>query len=63
VEIAYYQFCEEAQHITNTFETTSSVNSGPWIPIMPKSDELPDLAGDWQGFDEHTDSLLIRGEA
>ena len=63
MQIAYYQIREEAQHNTSTFETTSSVNSGPWIPIMPKSDELPDLAGDWQGLGEHTDSLFMRGEA
>ena len=62
MDLANYQYREEAQHSTSTFETTSCVNSGPWIPMMPKSDEIPDLAGDWQGFDENTDSLLIRGE-
>jgi len=34
------------------FEVASSVGGGPWIPIIPGSQQNQDLDEQWQGEDE-----------
>ena len=47
MQIIHNQYGEEALYSCNLFET-ASIGSGPWIPIMPDSDEGPDLDKKWE---------------
>jgi hypothetical protein len=47
--IDYQYFGGETANRCNPFQNAfPSVSSGPWIPIMPDSDEGPDLDKEWE---------------
>jgi len=53
VQISQSHSAEETPNSFKPFETTfHPVSSGPWIPIMPDSQNGPNLEKRWEGDDE-----------